>query len=209
MRIRAALESFLDTLTRVEAPLRQWLADGLSRPQIDAALGGLPVSLADEVYEYFTWRNGLRADRDMEYELFPGGVMLSVEEAIADYRQLLQTASVIAQQTGLPPSQIWDERWFPLFRNAAGGDYHVTIGGTQPPATAPLYLVMNEERRADAVAFDSLTTLIETVAACFDAGAYTTADGFIQEDRVRAAEIIRARNPERVKQALEWLPDNP
>ena len=94
-------------------------------------------------------------------------------------------------------------------RRRGGGDYHVTIGGTPPPATAPLYLVINEERRAGAMAFDSLTTLIETVAACFAAGAYTMADGSIQEDRVRAAEIIRAHNPERVKQALEWLPDNP
>ena len=207
MPIRPALDALLDTLTRVEAPLRHWLADGLSQPQIDEILGGLPVALPAEVHEYFAWRNGLRTDRDTEYELFPGGVMLSLEEAVGDYRQLLETATVIARQTGLAPAQLWDERWFPLFRDAGGGDYHVTIGAGAPASTAPLYLVANEERRA-AVAYDSLTALIETVDACFDAGAYTMAGGFIEEDRPRAAEIIRARNPGRVNQALEWLPDN-
>jgi hypothetical protein len=136
MSIAVSLDALLDTLTRVGAPLTAWLAPGIERPQIDARLGGFPARLADEVYDYFGydyfgWRNGLSLSRDADYELFPGFTVLSLDEALADYRMQLDAANRIARRASIPALSLWNERWLPLFRDA-GGDPHVTVAGVHP-----------------------------------------------------------------------------
>jgi hypothetical protein len=203
MAIGPALDALLDTLTRLDAPLARWLAAGIGRAQIDTSLGDLSLRLADEVYDYFGWRNGLRPTRDTEYELFPGFAMLSFEEALADYRMLLATAARVADRAGVPATSLWSAQWFPLFRDA-GGDYHVTLSVTGHAATAPIYMIVREDPESAYLAYDSLTSLIQTVAECFGVGAFQTVDGILEEDRLRAAAIVRAHNPERMRRAAAW-----
>lgn len=206
MSISPALAALLDTLTRLDAPLPAWLAAGIDRAEIDARLGGLSLRLADEVYDYFGWRDGLRTTRDADYELFPGFTVLSFEEALADYRMLVDAAARVAEQAGVPAGSLWNERWFPLFRDA-GGDYHVILTDTRPAPTAPIYMVVREDPEAAYLAYDSLTSLIQTVTDCFAAGAFRAVEGgIVEEDRPRAATIVRAHNPERTKRAAEWRP---
>ena len=81
MSIGHALDALLAALTHTEAPLTKWLASGMSRAEIGARVESLPLRLADEVYDYFAWRDGLRPTRDADYELFPGFTVLSLEEA--------------------------------------------------------------------------------------------------------------------------------
>jgi hypothetical protein len=35
-------------------------------------------------------------------------------------------------------------------------------------------------------------------------GAFQTVDGILEEDRLRAAAIVRAHNPERIRRAAAW-----
>jgi hypothetical protein len=205
MAIRPALDALLDTLTHLDMPLARWLAPGIGRAEIDAPFGGRSLRLADEVYDYFAWRNGLRTNRDTEYELFPGFAMLSFQEALADYRMLLAGAARVAERAGEPAASLWSAQWFPLFRDA-GGDYHVTLTAAGGAATAPIYMVVREDPESAYLAYDSLTSLIQTVTACFRAGAFQTVDGLLEEDRLRAAAIVRAHNPERMRRAVEWHP---
>ena len=205
MPISPALDALLAALTRADAPLMKWLATGMSQAEIGARVESLPLRLADEVHDYFAWRDGLRTTRDADYELFPGFTVLSLEEARADYRMLVDTANQVAQQTGVPASSLWNERWFPLFRDA-GGDYHVTLADARPAPTAPIYAVVREDPESAYLAYDNLTSLIQTVAACFQAGAFMAVGEIIEEDRSRAAAIVRAHNPERMKRAAEWRP---
>jgi hypothetical protein len=203
MAIGPALDSLLDTLTRLDAPLARWLARGIDRADIGARLADLPLRLADEVYDYFGWRNGLRTPRDTDYELFPGFAMLSFQEALADYRMLLASAARVAERARVPATSLWSARWFPLFRSA-GGDYHVTLTDADGAATAPIYMVVREDPESAYLAYDSLTSLIQTVTACFRVGAFQIVDGLLEEDRLRAAAIVRAHNPERLRRAVEW-----
>ena len=53
--------------------------------------------------------------------------MLSLDEALADYRALCETAAQVSRQAGVAASAIWDEHWMPLFRHPVGGAYHVTV----------------------------------------------------------------------------------
>jgi cell wall assembly regulator SMI1 len=205
MSIGPALDALLAALTRADAPLTKWLATGLSRAEIGARVDSLPLRLADEIYDYFAWRNGLRPTRDADYELFPGFTVLSLEEALADYHLLIATANQVAQHAGVQASSLWNERWFPLFRDA-GGDYHVALTDTHPAPTAPIYAVVREDPDSAYLAYDNLTSLIQTVAGCFQAGAFKAVGEIVEEDRPRAAAIVRAHNPERMKRAAEWRP---
>jgi len=208
MSIRPVLDTLATTLRRVEAPLASQLTEGLSRDVIAARLSTLPVRVATEVHAYFEWCNGLRADRAQEVELFPDAVMLSLDEALAEYRALCDVAAQVSRQAGVPADTIWHERWLPLFRHPAGGSYHVTVGADVMIERAPIVSVLQEDVSAASIAFDSLTSLATTVNECFSTGAYVAADGMIQEDRQRAAAIIRAHNPARVHDATAWLHPN-
>jgi cell wall assembly regulator SMI1 len=205
MSIGPALDALLAALTRADAPLTKWLATGVSRAEIGTQVDSLSLRLADEVHDYFGWRNGLRTTRDADYELFPGFTVLSLEEALADHRMLVDTANQVAQQAGVPASSLWNERWFPLFRDA-GGNYHVTLADGRPAPTAPIYAVVREDPESAYLAYDNLTSLTQTVAACFQAGAFKAVGEIVEEDRPQAAEIVRAHNPERMKRAAEWPP---
>lgn len=200
MGIRLALDTLLEALDHADAPLRAQFADGLSDRELDDALTHVAISLAAEVRDYFAWRNGLRRDRAADYELFPDAVPLSLDEAVAEYRQHIEVATTIARQASISPASLWNPRWFPLFRGA-GGDYHVTWAGDGAAPTAPISFVALEDREPK-LAYDSLTSLVETVTACVAAGAFTMAgDGAVHEDRSRTGEIVRRFNPGMVDQA--------
>ena len=160
MSIRPALDSLAASLERVDPRQASHLVAGLDRDLIAATFSSLPVRFASEVHEYFAWRNGLSADRDTEYELFPEAVMLSLDEALTDYRMLCEIAKGIAQQAGVPPETVWDERWLPLFRHPAGGAYFVTVGGDSPIERAPILSLLQEDVSGAFVAFDSLEELV-------------------------------------------------
>ena len=161
MSIRPVLDTLAATLQRVDAPQAAHLVEGLDRAVIATRLSTLPVQFAAEVHEYFSWRNGLRSDRRTEYELFPEAVMLSLDEALADYGMLRTIAQQISQQAGVPESTVWDARWLPLFRHPAGGAYHVTVGGPSGVPQAPILSILQEDVSGATVAFESLEALIQ------------------------------------------------
>jgi cell wall assembly regulator SMI1 len=206
MSIRPVLDALADTLRRVDTPLASQLSEGLASDVIAARLSSLPGHVATEVHDYFAWRNGLRADRAREEELFPEAVMLSLDEALSDYQALCGMAAQVSRQAGVPASSIWDERWLPLFRHPAGGAYHVTVAAGTAVDRAPIFSVVQEDVSAAAVACDSLEALAATGNECFTSGAYVADNGMIREDRQRAAAIIRAHNPVRMQNATAWLP---
>ena len=159
MSIRPVLDTLLITLQRVDAPQASLLVEGLDRDTIAARLSSFPVHVAAEVIDYFSWRNGLRRDRQVEYELFPEAVMLSLDEALTDYRMLCDAARKIAREAGVPASTVWDERWLPLFRHPAGGAYHVTVGGAAPIQRAPIVSILLQDASGASIAFESLEAL--------------------------------------------------
>jgi hypothetical protein len=201
MSIRRALDALLEALQDAGIPLVASMARGLLRAEIDARVASLPGQLPAEVVEYFEWRNGLTPDREADVELFPQGIPLSLDEAVAQYDAQRHFAAQIANQSGLPADDFWHERWLPLFHNGAG-DYHLTLLGRRRTATSPVHTVTNEDREP-LPAFDSLTALVETVAARWRAGAYSLSeDGVLEEDKSGqdagpvAAQVALLRDPD-------------
>jgi hypothetical protein len=182
MSIRPALDALLEALRNTGVPLVASLAPGLSRADIDRKVAALPGQLASEVVEYFEWRNGLTLDREVDIELFPQGIPMSLDEAVTHYDAQRHFAAQIAAQAGLPPDDIWNESWFPLFHNGAG-DFYLTLLGRPATATSPVHAVTNEDRQAT-LEHDSLTALIAHASARWRSGAYAVSDeGILQEQR--------------------------
>ena len=165
MAIRPLLDTLAATLQRVAPSHASQLVEGLDREEIALRLSKLPVQFASEVHDYFAWRNGLRADRQAEFELFPEAVMLSLDEALADYRTLCDIADGISKQAGIPASAVWDAKWLPLFRHPAGGAYHVTLGSEGPAERAPILSILQEDVSGAFIAFESLEDLIRKANA--------------------------------------------
>ena len=159
MPIRPVLDTLAATLQRVDATHAALMNEGLDRDAIASRLASVPVQFAAEVHDYFAWRNGLRADRSVEFELFPEAVMLSLDESIADYRMLCNIASTISKEAGIPAAAVWDENWLPLFRHPAGGAYHVTVGAAAQAERAPILSILQQDVSGAFVAFDSLEDL--------------------------------------------------
>lgn len=201
MSIRPALDALLEALQDAGIPLVASLAPGLSRPEIDAIAAPLPGRLPSEVIDYFEWRNGLAPDRGADLELFPEGIPLALDEAVTLYRMQREVAEQIAKQSGVPSDDLWHERWFPLFHNGAG-DFHLTQLVPGLAAASPVHAVNNDDRQTTR-SYDSLTALIEHVAARWKAGAYSISDeGVVEEappekapDAVDAV-IASLRHPE-------------
>src|SRR5688500_10671651 len=109
MSIRSALNGLLETLQGAGVPLVASLAPGLARAEIEAIAAPLPGRLASEVIEYFEWRNGLAPDREADLELFPQGIPMALDEAVAQYRMQRDVAGQIAKQAGMAAGDIWNE----------------------------------------------------------------------------------------------------
>lgn len=192
MSIRPALDALLEALQDAGSPLAASLAPGLSRTRIDAIASPLPGRLASEVIEYFEWRNGLAPDRGADLELFPQGIPINLDEAVALYRMQRAAAEQVAKQAGVPASDLWHEGWFPLFHDGAGG-CHVTQLAAGPAATAPVRAVNSDDRQTTRT-YGSLTALIEHVTARWTARAYaiSEAGGVEEAPPLKAPDAVDA-----------------
>jgi hypothetical protein len=71
------------------------LSPGLTRSEIEDKTVHLPFQLPEEIYELYQWRNGLRTDipENESPFLFRDQYLLSLDEALTNYEELLQGLS--------------------------------------------------------------------------------------------------------------------
>lgn len=121
--------------------------------------------VSDKLLILYNWKNGVSDDLMTmpieEIELFPEGIMLSLQEALSRYSLYVEV------------ERIWGEKLFPIFTNG-GGDY--LLLDTNQESTqygmilqyAPALLLTEEPESI----YDSLETMFETILSCVKEGAY-------------------------------------
>lgn len=203
----ASIATLLDRLATVlqqrRWPTLTYLAKGLSEETISGRLAALPIRLAREIQHLYQWRNGLMPDAPTGFQLFPGAVTLSLDEAIAEYKALREIDARSRMTDSKLAEPFWDERWFPLFTNRGiGGEYYVTLADPRPKMTAPI-LYYSTEELLPVTAYDDLTSLIQTITVAVEQGAYQLDDiGVVEADGRRLGRIFRQYNPETVTHLL-------
>jgi len=161
---------------------------GLSRTDFDAKVAAFPYHLPDEVYQLFSWHNGIQETQELG--LLPGYLFLPLETCLAEYRQ---TIEVYQSLPGVGQwEDLYDPHWFPVF--CEEGNYYVVKGANAPQATAPILDKFSEDPDVR-VLFDNLTQMMQAIAECWETGLYRmeqTEDGdyWVEEEEPTATQRI-------------------
>lgn len=209
------LKQILRRLEYLNLPIISQLREGINDRELDKLEEKLPFKLPQEVRFYYQWRNGYRASLQ-EYDLlFPSGRVLSLQDGIDDYQQLIELNNIIendilAKNVSATPdpysifelNSIWDPFWLPIF-NDISNSYHAIVCAKSTRATSPVYSVSLEDSNIY-LAYDSLTTLFQTVINAYETGAYYFDDGgIVCCDRAKLLPIENAHNPRRREYLLK------
>ncbi len=207
------LTHILRRIENLGLPVVAQLQPGLSTQAIEHWQEQLPFALPTEVCMYYEWRNGYQHGLPRYDLLFPAGRVLSLESAINDYYKGLvkleeQLGENMLHQQMLPDTAalsypynifvsptIWHKNWLPVFDDISNG-YHIIIGNSQKQATTPIYFIWLED--GIYLAYDSLTSLLETVATAYEMGAYyLDTEGYVCKNRAKLLPIVNHYNPRR------------
>ena len=197
--------SVTSALERIERWARQndpafiaLLQPGLSRPEIDMAVGGLPFALAEEIHELYQWHNGQKeGDFDLGLQQSPMYPFMALEESLGEYTRFqaenfrLEVEMEYCDFAG-------SGGWFPLF--GMERYYTATIG--QPPGTltSPLAWV-GRETKTD-LRYLSLTAMLEFRADLYETGKMRQDEEGWQWVEYGAASVIQRQHfPEQVTEA--------
>lgn len=180
-----SLDRVLEWHRRNQTPAARLIQPGLSEDEIVRQLQAVPFKLSREFIELYRWHNGVRSggqeDKDesfLEYHRF-----LPLEEAIATFQISYPIMKEFYELTD----------WVQVFQDPAGDGYGLSGGRETTPQAPVVFLFEGEGVK---VVFQSLTRMMETVAAAFEEGAMTWDDGVLETDFFAWGEVAHRLNPE-------------
>ena len=193
-----------DTLERISiileqrfSPFARSFTPGLSRAEIDSALGDLSHRLPEEVYELYQWSGG-QAYREGEVitSLFYGLSFFSLPEAI-DAIEALEDPSIEEYS-----ARYIGKSLFPVF----GTDKQFLCVALQSDRTESSPLLEVSEIRETTILYSSLTSMMLTFAESFESNVISSDEnGYIDYDRAEFWRIYRKYNLNILELALERL----
>lgn len=185
--ISELIKKFDTLLSDRKAPILHELNDGLPISVIDQMLSQVVENYAELVL-FYNWKNGISESLferpAVEIELFPEGIMLSLQEAIERY--ILYTKT----------DKIWSVHYFPIFTNG-GGDYYLynLDKGSKDFGAIFLYAPSLLLKEVPDLLYDSIISFLRTIIECIEAGAYEyNPSGGINVDYDLKFEISKKHN---------------
>lgn len=179
----------MTSLDRCLQELTNWMANhypswtaalhpGITDQEIDRlAESLLPYRLPKEVYTLYQWRNG----QSIEADFLPGYTFLPLEEAVNEYRLLMEY-----NKHG------WNSLWFPLL--TFEGDYYVVLCDNEQQESSLVMLSYSEDPYIY-VADSSLEAMVRTILEAYQVGAYYQADSYWQVNDSEVATIRSKYSP--------------
>jgi cell wall assembly regulator SMI1 len=204
-QLEAALKRIIRYLQQVYGLAEEVFSPGLSKDEIDKRLQNFPFCVPHEVVQLYQYGNGVRETITHVGQNFVIDELLSLDEALREYARLIAFAEEMAKEWDEDPSETWEPQWLPLTQLDLF--YHVVQCAPTPQATGPVYYVSRKEDYTVLLAYDSVTSMMETIATCCEMGAYrVAADGVMRENPGLVAQVGRALNP---KWTAWWLAQVP
>lgn len=182
-----AIEKALQRLGR--GVLLESLQEGLPAETVRSSLAAVGLTSTPALEALYGWKNGtstagVAAVDDIH--LFPGFYLLSLEDAVANYRAFASDAR-------------WSVGWLPLFANG-GGDFYV-LDLSQPGERPVRHFRIDESEHP--IEFGSLRALTETLAVAFDRGIFfVDSSGYLEMDDLVFAGVAAELNPD-----IDWWRD--
>jgi hypothetical protein len=173
------VESALRRLNR-RSVLRA-LRAGAAPDWVRSALGAVGLEATRDIESLWGWRNGtLTAGTTLgEIDLFPGFYLLSVEEAVANYRAFASDAR-------------WSVTWLPIFADG-GGDFYV-VDFHDEARCAVRHFRLEEVHHP--IVYESLSAMVSTLDKAFDVAIFfVDSEGYLEVDDARFDRLARTLNP--------------
>ncbi|MGB3756978.1 MAG: SMI1/KNR4 family protein [Rivularia sp. (in: cyanobacteria)] len=207
-RLTNALDRISNWMQQYRPEFVSLLQVGLKAEQIDDKLKDLPFKLDEQFYELYGWHNGSGGYglKINQVEFFPGYLYYSLEEAIGKYKEFMEIENNVRifykdKKTESSKEsrsfEEWSSYWFPIFHD--DGQCYFAIFSENSEDKVPIGLYDPEWTEPEII-YDDLTAMILTVAECYESGAYyINEEGFLEEDELKVAQIIRKYNPGKIE----------
>jgi cell wall assembly regulator SMI1 len=173
------IRSYLERLDRHEVLAR--LLPGLRPDDIQRRLTDVGLGVPPDLVDLYAWRNGTRVEPGADLDsvhFFPGFWLLSLDDALTNY-------------VAFRDDPRWAPSWLPVFSNG-GGDFYA-VNAREAPFHVIGFLIDQPDQPVE---YESLAHMAQTLAECFQAGAFFVDDrGYLEMDDQRYAEIARRNNP--------------
>jgi len=156
------------------------LQEGISKAEVKAKLGALPLVFPPEVFHLYEWKNGMKdssRERVKNSLIFPWGIFKSFDRCLSIYNIAIK-------------ERYWERKYFPLFASG-DGDYILINCDPDDILFGYLYLHSMPLYGDDLEGmYASLDTLLLCVLECFESGAYYFVNGAFKEDYQLADPIV-------------------
>ncbi|WP_449416307.1 HEAT repeat domain-containing protein [Phormidium nigroviride] len=199
-----ALNRILSWIEQHKPEAVSLLQPGLSDIEIEEIVKDLPIELPQEIYDLYKWRNGSEdspAQENIAY-IFNGFCFYPLEIAVKQYRQKLikRNRSLNINSPG------WIEIFFDYIGKERRG--YVVIDDSQE--SGQVVFAYNKDGAESVFQYTSLTSMIVTIAECYETGAYSISPhkdftGSVTNDYQKAHQIWCKYNSEIVDSLLEKL----
>ncbi|MGP1386185.1 MAG: SMI1/KNR4 family protein [Thainema sp.] len=179
------------------------LMPGLSTSEIAEKSRGLPFSLPLEMYELYQWRNGWNICCPELCRTLDCMSFFPLEEAVAEYHSSLDEY----RRYGV----IWYRQWFPIFQVDATW---IFVSCAEKQLDSSPIFSYDFKDHADIrpkVTYLNLTSMMQTIAECWDRGAYYIAESpyepgaYLVKKNFELFEQIRYKNNPDVDQLRDIL----
>ena len=192
------METIIQLLNEIEESIQQLnhpcvdhLNPGITSLKIQELFEEIPLQPNQDLHALYAWRNGSKDSEGVtlgEQAFFPGFYLMSLEESIQTYLELIETDT-------------WDKSWFPIFASGGGDFYAMNLA---PEAQGQIlgFYVFEEEAQVE---YRSLESMLTTFKVCYEQGViFRNEQGYLEMDYRKHAEIAHEMNPD-VKMWLEFL----
>ena len=183
MTLTPSLEALVEEHDRIGSPLRERLALGVPRDQIESAVMALGLSPPEDLIELFAWHE-VRDDPGDKWRVtwFWPASPFRLNEAIAEYQRAMSIGGVTPAEVdvhiaaagpGSTMTGFWRSDWFPILDGGEGAVQCAINGETLEGS--PVWRQNwhpNENFQAAQLA-PTLTEFVDRIVELFRAGAYT------------------------------------
>jgi hypothetical protein len=195
--VHTKLDIILDYLIKQNCPIVKLLQTGLTVEDINRFMIDIPISLPDEMFSLFTWRNGVNS----EVENFVGATMLFPGSAFYDFSN-----AVNRYKEAVGYDKFWNASKFLIF-DSPGGEMLLIECDPKSTHYGRIYLhdIGSPDFETLISIYDSLDSLLDTIIECYSENVFicNSITGVKTRDNemaFREVEISKKYNPE----SLYW-----
>ena len=177
------LDQILDRHTKIGSPLAQHLQPGLRIDQIRAKIADLPFKMPEEFVELYAWRNGTPASERGWISFIEFHRFLPLEEALEAFSESYPIVKHFYELSD----------WVMTFEDGSGDGYGISAAKRESPSAPIVFLFQGDGVN---VVFESLTQMMKTMLAAFDAGVFSMGEaGDLATDFYKLGEVAHKLNP--------------